>query len=40
MSTITDIGSLIFADARRVWRAACIAGTAVSVRRIAGWYKQ
>lgn len=38
MATITDIGSLISRDAQIHGGRPCIAGTGVSVRRIAQWY--
>ena len=40
MATITDIGSLITSSPGICGGRPRIAGTGVSVRRIAGWYKQ
>jgi len=40
MATLTDIGSLIAQTPGVCGGRPCISGTAVSVRRIAGWYKQ
>ena len=39
MSTACDIGQLISRDPKIRGGRPCIAGTGVSVRRIAGWYK-
>ncbi len=40
MPAVTDIGSLITQTPGVCGGRPCIAGTSVSVRRIAGWYKQ
>jgi len=40
MSALTDIGALIGQTPGVCGGRPCIAGTAVSVRRIVGWYKQ
>ena len=39
MATVTDIGTLIEQTPGICGGRPCIAGTGVSVRRIAGWYK-
>jgi len=40
MAALTDIGTLIAQTPGVCGGRPCIAGTGVSVRRIAGWYKQ
>ena len=39
MATVTDIGTLIERTPGICGGRPCVAGTGVSVRRIAGWYK-